>query len=76
MPSVFSSKKEVVFSPSFLCFPELSKHSSDPDCLSLGFMDPQIAEQDHFLFFLCLPDAQAGGRVVDKKWFIFICLSA
>lgn len=50
------------------CFPELHGHSSRPDCLSLGFMGPQIAEQDHFLFFLCLPDTQAGnGRAFDKK---------
>lgn len=33
------------------CFPELYKQRSDPDCLSLGFMVPQIAEQNHFLFF-------------------------
>lgn len=48
-------------------FPGLYKQSSDHDCLSLGFMDPQISEQNHFLFFLCLPDTQAGGRTFDKK---------
>lgn len=40
-PSVCGSEEEVMFHQAF-----------HPDCLSLQFMGPQIAEQNLFLFFL------------------------